>query len=146
MGMSNLSRPLRVCGMVKNEGEPGGGPFWVKKNDLESRQIIEKSQIADHSGQNALMTTATHFNPVELVCAVRDHKGKKFDLTNFVDQDQYFIVHKTQEGQPIQYIEQPGLWNGAMANWLTLFYEIDSACFSPVKTVMDLLKPAHRMK
>ena len=139
-----FDRPVRVCGMVKNEGAPGGGPFWVKMNGNETRQIIEKSQISNNPEQKKLMETATHFNPVELVCGVRNHKGQKFDLEQYVDENQYFIVNKTQEGQAIKYIEQPGLWNGAMAHWLTLFYEIDSACFSPVKTVMDLLKPAHR--
>ncbi|MBD3638908.1 MAG: DUF4301 family protein [Crocinitomicaceae bacterium] len=142
--LNYFNRPLRVCGMVKNEGAPGGGPFWVKNNGYLTRQIIEKSQIDDHPEQIKLMETATHFNPVELVCSVRDYTGNKFDLSQFVDEHQYFIVHKTQEGKSIQYIEQPGLWNGAMAHWLTLFYEIDSACFSPVKTVMDLLKPAHQ--
>lgn len=139
-----FDRPIRVCGMVKNEGAPGGGPFWVNINGNVVRQIIEKSQISDNPEQKKLMDSATHFNPVELVCAVRDHRGNKFDLEEYIDPDQYFIVNKTQEGQHIKYIEQPGLWNGAMAHWLTLFYEIDSECFSPVKTVLDLLKPAHQ--
>lgn len=139
-----LNKPMRICGMVKNEGEPGGGPFWVAdENGIETRQIIEKSQISDHPEQLALMQTATHFNPVELFCCVRDYKGDKFDLLEFVNESTYFVVDKTNEGQAIKYIEQPGLWNGAMANWLTLFYEIDSDCFSPVKTVMDLLNEAH---
>ena len=139
-----LNRPLRICGMVKNEGEPGGGPFWVKdKNARINRQIIEKSQISDDTEQLKLVGSATHFNPVELICSVRDFNGEKFDLLDFVNEDQYFIVRKTQGGQDIQYIEQPGLWNGAMANWLTLFYEIDAACFSPVKSVFDLLKDPH---
>lgn len=139
----HLSRPMRVCGMVRNEGAPGGGPFWVKEGDTVGRQIIEKSQISEDPAQLKLLESATHFNPVELVCAVRDHHGNKFDLTEFVNSDQYFIVHKTQAGRSIRYIELPGLWNGAMANWLTLFVEIESACFSPVKTVMDLLVAAH---
>lgn len=139
-----LNRPLRVCGMVRNEGEPGGGPFWVRSRGNEVRQIVEKSQISDNPEQVEMMSRATHFNPVELVCSVRSYTGEKFDLSQFVDSEQYFVVNKTQEGRAIQYIEQPGLWNGAMAHWLTLFYEIDSACFSPVKTVMDLLKPPHQ--
>lgn len=139
-----LNRPLRVCGMVKNEGEPGGGPFWVQdKTDKINRQIVEKSQISDDEDQLKLVQTATHFNPVELICSVKDFTGKKFDLIDYVDEDQYFVVKKTQGAQEIQYIEQPGLWNGAMANWLTLFYEIDAACFSPVKSVFDLLKDPH---
>jgi len=142
---SALNRPVRICGMVKNEGEPGGGPFWVKSEDgTVSRQIIEKSQISEE--YNELVANATHFNPVELMCAVRDFKGDKFDLTEFVDERQFFIVHKTQGNQNIQYIEQPGLWNGAMANWLTLFYEIPAECFSPVKSVFDLLQPLHQPK
>lgn len=139
-----LNRPIRICGMVKNEGEPGGGPFWVKgETDKISRQIIEKSQISNDPDQLKLVETATHFNPVELVCSVKDYKGDKFNLLDFVNEEQYFIVKKTQGGQDIQYIEQPGLWNGAMANWLTLFYEIDADCFSPVKSVFDLLKEPH---
>ena len=140
-----LNRPIRVCGMVKNEGAPGGGPFWVRSvAGQESRQIVEKSQISADPQQLALMEKATHFNPVELVCGVRNYEGKKFSLVEFVDHNQYFIVEKTQEGKKIKYIEQPGLWNGGMAEWLTLFYEIDADCFSPVKTVLDLLKDAHQ--
>ncbi|MCB9225265.1 MAG: DUF4301 family protein [Crocinitomicaceae bacterium] len=140
-----LNRPIRICGMVKNVGQPGGGPFWV--NDAEGnprRQIVEKSQIIDNPDQVKLMEAATHFNPVELVCSVRNYKGEKFDLNNFVDNDQYFIVHKTHEGEDIVYLEEPGLWNGSMDQWITVFYEIESECFSPVKTVMDLLESAHQ--
>ena len=137
-----LNKPLRICGMVKNEGEPGGGPFWVKDDAGNiARQIIEKSQIPE--SEISLVKSATHFNPVDLVCSVKDYTGQKFDLLDFVNVDQYFIVTKTQGKQEIQYIEQPGLWNGAMANWLTLFYEIDPTCFSPVKSVFDLLKDPH---
>jgi hypothetical protein len=142
---NHLNRPIRICGMVKNEGEPGGGPFWViDKTGLEKRQIIEKSQISDDNTQLKLMEKATHFNPVELICAVKDFKGEKFNLLDFVNEDEYFIVNKTQNGKEIKYIEQAGLWNGAMSNWITLFYEIDSDCFSPVKTVLDLLNPLHQ--
>jgi hypothetical protein len=140
-----LNRPLRICGMVKNEGEPGGGPFWVKdEKGKESRQIIEKSQISDDPEHLNMIQNATHFNPVELFCSTRSFKGKKFNLLEFVNEDQYFLVQKTQDGKDIQYIERPGLWNGAMANWLTLFIEIDADCFSPVKSIVDLLKDAHQ--
>jgi hypothetical protein len=139
-----LNRPIRICGMVKNEGEPGGGPFWVKDSTGKvSRQIIEKSQISDKAEHQQMVQNSSHFNPVELFCSVRDFKGKKFNLLDFVDKKQYFLVQKTQDGKDIQYIEQPGLWNGAMANWLTLFVEIDAACFSPVKSVLDLLNKEH---
>jgi hypothetical protein len=140
-----LNRPIRICGMVKNEGQPGGGPFWVKdENGNVSRQIVEKSQISDSEKHLKLLDHATHFNPVELFCSIKNYKGEKFDLINYVNKDHYFIVKKTQEGEPITYIEEPGLWNGAMANWITLFYEIESNCFSPVKTVLDLLDPPHQ--
>lgn len=140
-----LNRPIRICGMVKNEGEPGGGPFWVKDNAGKvSRQIVEKAQISNDEAQLKLVEKSTHFNPVELVCSVKSFDNHKFDLLDFVNHDQYFIVSKSQAGQDIKYIEQPGLWNGAMANWLTLFYEIDADCFSPVKSVFDLLKAPHR--
>jgi len=144
MAFDALNRPLRICGMVRNEGEPGGGPFWVKDSQgKESRQIIEKSQISDSEEHQKMVQHSTHFNPVELFCSVRNFKGEKFDLSSFVDESQYFLVQKTQDGKDIQYIEKPGLWNGAMANWLTLFVEIDSACFSPVKSVLDLLRDEH---
>jgi len=145
--MDYFNRPIRVCGMVKNEGQPGGGPFWVSddKGNL-SKQIIEKSQIASDTDQLSISLHATHFNPVELICAVRNYKGEKFNLKEFVDENQYFLVNKTHEGKEISYIEKPGLWNGGMFDWLTLFYEIDSQCFSPVKTVLDLLNPLHLEK
>ena len=138
-----LNRPIRVCGMVKNEGQSGGGPFWTKdKNGIISKQIIEKAQFSPN--QFSIMLHATHFNPVDIVCSVKTHKNTKFNLLDFVNNDLYFIVNKTQNGQNIKYIENPGLWNGGMYNWLTLFYEIKSDCFSPVKTVLDLLKPLHQ--
>ena len=139
-----LNRPLRICGMVKNEGQPGGGPFWVsdEKGHI-SRQIVEKAQISQKGDQLDILVMATHFNPVELICAVKDYEGNKFELNQFKNQDLYFIVNKTHEGKPIRYIEKPGLWNGAMAEWITLFYEIDTQCFSPVKTVLDLLNDSH---
>ncbi len=144
---SILNRPIRICGMVRNEGQPGGGPFWVKDNAGNiSRQIVEKSQIPNKSNQLMMLIKSTHFNPVEIICAPKNYKGEKFDLNNYRDDSQYFIVQKTYKGSPVQFIEEPGLWNGGMANWNTLFYEIDNACFSPVKTVLDLLKPLHRSK
>ncbi|MBI3133597.1 MAG: DUF4301 family protein [Bacteroidetes bacterium] len=140
-----FDRPLRVCGMVKNEGQPGGGPFWVKdKTGTVRRQIVEKSQISNLPEQLEILIKSTHFNPVELVCSTQNFKGTFFDLKNFRNDDLYFIVQKNHQGKFIQYIEEPGLWNGGMDKWLTLFYEIESDCFSPVKTVLDLLKPLHR--
>ena len=140
-----LNRPIRVCGMVRNEGQPGGGPFWVKDHQGNfTRQIIEKSQISNKTSQLTLLIKSTHFNPVEIVCSPKNYKGEKFNLLNFRDDSHYFIVQKTHEGNPIQFVEQPGLWNGGMANWNTLFYEIENECFSPVKTVLDLLKPLHK--
>ena len=143
-----FNRPIRVCGMVKNEGEPGGGPFWV--NDAKgtcSLQIVETSQ-ADLTNENqaAIATRATHFNPVDLVCGIRNYKGEKFDLTHFIDHQSGFIVDKNKEGKPLKGYELPGLWNGAMANWITVFVEVPLLTFNPVKTVNDLLKPAHQQK
>jgi len=138
-----FNRPIRVCGMVKNEGQAGGGPFWTKDNNGNlSKQIIEKAQF--DSSQLSIMLHATHFNPVDIVCSVNTYQNTKFNLLDFVNNDLYFIVNKTQNGQKIKYIENPGLWNGSMYNWLTLFYEIHPDCFSPVKTVLDLLKPLHQ--
>ena len=138
-----LNRPIRVCGMVKNEGEPGGGPFWVR--DHKGRvflQIIESSQIEKE--QRNIMEQATHFNPVDLVCGIRDYQGRNFDLTQFVDPNTGFIVEKNKDGRPLKAFELPGLWNGAMAKWLTVFVEVPLVTFNPVKTVNDLLKPAHQ--
>ena len=141
-----LNRPIRVCGMVKNEGEPGGGPFWVKDEKGKiSLQIIETSQIdLTNEKQVQIVNEATHFNPVDLVCGVKNYKGEKFDLTQFVDENTGFIVSKNKNGKPYKAYELPGLWNGAMANWLTLFVEVPLVTFNPVKTVNDLLKPAHQ--
>ena len=141
-----LERPLRVCGMVRNEGEPGGGPFWVKdSNGNISLQIVEAAQVAmDNTLQAGIFKRSTHFNPVDLVCGVRDHKGRKYDLLNYRDEKQGFITQKTQEGKALKALELPGLWNGAMAYWNTIFVEVPSATFNPVKTVNDLLKPAHQ--
>ncbi|CAM3740550.1 DUF4301 domain-containing protein [Flavobacterium gelidilacus] len=143
---NELNRPIRVCGMVKNEGEPGGGPFWVKnENGLSSLQIVETSQInLKDKGQKQIAEFATHFNPVDLVCGIKDYKNKKFDLTQFVDENTGFIVEKNKFGKPVKSFELPGLWNGAMANWITLFVEVPLSTFNPVKTVNDLLKPSHQ--
>ena len=143
---SELNRPIRVCGMVKNEGEPGGGPFWVKnQNGLSSLQIVETSQInLKDKAQKKIVEEATHFNPVDLVCGIRDYKNNKFNLTQFVDKKTGFIVEKNKHGKPLKAFELPGLWNGAMANWISLFVEVPLSTFNPVKTVNDLLKPAHQ--
>lgn len=143
-----LNRPIRVCGMVKNEGEPGGGPFWVKNGQKEiSLQIVESSQVdLNDKKQVKIMANATHFNPVDLICATKNHKGEKFDLHQFVDENSGFIVEKNYLGKDIKSYELPGLWNGAMANWLTVFVEVPLITFNPVKTVNDLLKEAHQSK
>ncbi len=141
-----LNRPIRVCGMVKNEGEPGGGPFWVRdyKGNV-SLQIVEASQIDQlNPTQASILAASTHFNPVDLVCAIRNYKGEKFDLHEFVDHKSGFIVQKNKNGKEIKAYELPGLWNGAMAKWITIFVEVPLLTFNPVKTVNDLLKSAHQ--
>lgn len=145
---TKLNRPIRVCGMVKNEGEPGGGPFWVKsaKGNV-SLQIVESSQVdTQNPEQVEILAKATHFNPVDLVCATKNYKGEKFDLTEFIDHSSGFIVHKNNKGKDLKSYELPGLWNGAMAKWITVFVEVPLITFNPVKTVNDLLKPAHQPK
>ena len=138
-----LNRPLRVCGMVRNEGEPGGGPFWVRNADgTISLQIAESSQLAPEKLH--LMKEGTHFNPVDIVCAIVDYKGKKFDLTQYTDPATGFISEKSKNGQPLKAQELPGLWNGAMADWNTVFAEVPISTFSPVKVVNDLLRPQHQ--
>ncbi len=141
-----LHRPLRVCGMVKNEGEPGGGPFWVAGKDGRlTLQIIESAQInMDDSVYKQVVYRSTHFNPVDLVCAIKDHKGHKFDLRLFVDPDTYFISEKSYDGKELKALELPGLWNGSMARWITLFIQVPATTFHPVKTVNDLLRPEHQ--
>ena len=140
-----INRPLRICGMVKNSGQPGGGPFWVKsENGVLTKQIVEKAQISRDENQQTILEKSTHFNPVMIVGSLKDFKGEKFDLTKFIDDQSYFIVNKTHEGKNIQYIENPGLWNGSMAHWNTVFVEIPSEVFSPVKTILDLLDERHQ--
>jgi len=141
-----LNRPLRICGMVKNQGEPGGGPFWIKdeRTGRVSLQIIESSQInMNDPAQKAIFSVASHFNPVDLVCSLKDFQGKKFNLKSFVDKNSGFISQKTKDGKLLKALELPGLWNGAMASWITLFVEVPLITFNPVKTVTDLLRPEH---
>jgi len=141
-----INRPIRICGMVKNEGEPGGGPFWVKDgNGNISLQIIESAQVdMSNEEQINIFKNSTHFNPVDLVCGVKNYKGEKYNLLNFVDEKQGFITEKTKEGKALKALELPGLWNGAMAFWNTIFVEVSLVTFNPVKTVNDLLKPSHQ--
>lgn len=141
-----LNRPIRICGMVKNEGEPGGGPFWIECSRGElSLQIVESSQIDfENKAQKRLFSDATHFNPVDLVCSLKNYKDEFFDLHKFVDNTSGFIVHKNRFGKEVKSYELPGLWNGSMAGWITIFTEVPLETFNPVKTVNDLLKPAHQ--
>ncbi len=138
-----LDRPLRVCGMVRNEGEPGGGPFWAEAADgMVALQIAESSQIAPE--QKSLMADATHFNPVDLVCATRNYKGEKYDFRKYTDPATGFISSKSKSGRTLLAQELPGLWNGAMSSWNTLFVEVPISTFSPVKVVTDLLRAEHQ--
>ncbi|MBR2136100.1 MAG: DUF4301 family protein [Bacteroidales bacterium] len=138
---NSLDRPIRVCGMVRNEGEPGGGPFVCREIDgSTSLQILESVQIEDKS----LMKESTHFNPVDIVCCIKDAQGNKFDLKRFTDPETGLSVEKTYEGRKAKYTELPGLWNGSMSRWHTVFVEVPISTFNPVKTVADLLRPAHQ--
>lgn len=143
---AKLDRPIRVCGMVRNEGEPGGGPYIIEEKDgSTSLQILESVQInkADPAAAGA-MARATHFNPVDLVCLLRDCRGNHFDLLSHVDQEAGFISSKSYQGRELKALEMPGLWNGAMSDWNTLFVEVPLETFNPVKVVLDLLRPAHQ--
>ena len=144
--MEVLDRPLRVCGVVRNQGEPGGGPFWVESPlGGISPQIVEASQLDPHdAGQREVFQASTHFNPVDVACALRDRHGRPYDLHRFVDPAAAFISEKTHEGRPLKALGRPGLWNGAMAGWNTVFLEVPDATFAPVKTVLDLLRPEHQ--
>ena len=143
---TKLDRPVRVAGMVKNQGEPGGGPFIIAEKDgSTSLQVLESVQInmSDDHARNAL-ASATHFNPVDIVCCLHNYKGESFDLLKYVDEDAGFISSKSYQGRELKALELPGLWNGAMSNWNTLFVEVPLATFNPVKVVLDLLRPAHQ--
>lgn len=144
--IQSLDRPLRVCAMVKNQGEPGGGPFWLRHKDGSLRlQIVESSQVdPSDPAQREIAAAATHFNPVDIVCALRDHQGRLHTLKDHIDPDTYFITTKSKDGKPIKALELPGLWNGSMALWNTAFVEVPVEIFNPVKTVNDLLRPSHR--
>jgi hypothetical protein len=141
-----LYRPLRVCGMVKNEGEPGGGPYWARNSDNTiSLQIVESSQVAmDDARQREIFNNATHFNPVDIVCSVKNFKGDKYDLNNFVDPETGFISKKSKDGKELKALELPGLWNGSMSDWNTIFVEVPIITFNPVKKVNDLLRENHQ--
>lgn len=145
--IDRLDRPLRVCGMVPNEGETGGGPFWVEGAGGElSPQIVESAQVDLGSAtQRGIWARSTHFNPVDLVCCPRRRDGRAFDLAAYCDPSASFVAAKSHRGRPITVLERPGLWNGAMAGWNTRFVEVPTTTFSPVKTILDLLKPEHRV-
>ena len=141
-----FNRPMRVCGMVKNVGEPGGGPFLAYNQDgTISLQILESSQIDMNNPEaKSMFENGTHFNPVDLVCAVKGYKGEKFNLPAFVDKNTGFISHKSKNGRELKAMELPGLWNGAMSDWNTIFVEVPLVTFNPVKTVNDLLREVHQ--
>jgi len=138
-----IIRPIRICGMVRNEGQPGGGPFHVEENGIITKQIVEKAQISNDAEQYKQMVQSTHFNPVMMVLSTKDLDGNKFNLFDYLDTAKYFIVSKKQKGKEVRFIELPGLWNGGMANWNTVFIEVPNETFSPVKTVLDLLNEPH---
>ena len=141
----SLDLPLRVCGMVPNRGETGGGPFWVRgKNGSVTRQIVETAEVSEAAGQRDILAAATHFNPVLLALAVRDSNDRPYDLTCHVDPARAFISRKATDGREFRALEHPGLWNGSMARWNTVFVEVPAATFTPVKTVFDLLRQDHR--
>lgn len=144
--MEALDRPIRVCGVVRNQGEPGGGPFWVESpSGGISPQIVEASQIDPRNPeQQAALAASTHFNPVDIACGLRDRHGRPYDLHRYVDPATVFIAEKSRDGRPLKALERPGLWNGAMAGWNTVFVEVPDATFAPVKTVLDLLRPEHQ--
>ncbi len=139
-----LNRPVRVCGMVKNEGEPGGGPFWVEEEGIQSLQIVEQNQLdLSSEEQKEIWASSTHFNPVDLVCGVRNERGEKFDLNQYVNKDAVIISKKSYEEGELKALECPGLWNGSMAYWTTVFVEVPLETFNPVKTIDDLLRKSH---
>ncbi|MBQ8255480.1 MAG: DUF4301 family protein [Alphaproteobacteria bacterium] len=138
-----LNRPLRVCGMIKNTGEPGGGPFWVQSSDgVQTLQIIEPGQVAPENAH--ILKNGEYFNPVDLICFVRDYQGNKFNLTEYIDPKTGFISEKSKNGRPLRAMERPGLWNGAMAKWNTVFVEVPLSTFTPAKVVTDLINDGHK--
>jgi hypothetical protein len=143
---SELNRPLRVCGMVVNEGHPGGGPFWIKDREGRiSKQVIETTQVdLKKPDQKKIIDSATHFSPVDLVCGIKSYKGDRFNLKEFTDPDSGLIVTKSYEGKELKALELPGLWNGGMAKWISIFVEVPKITFTPVKEVNDLLKEEHQ--
>lgn len=142
--VNKLNRPLRVCGMVKNEGEPGGCPFWIDEEGEQSLQIVEYQQIDNsQEDQRGVWSAATHFNSVDLVCCIRDYRARKFDLLQFADHTAVTLSEKIEKGKKIRALEHPGLWNGSMARWNTVFVEVPIETFNPVKTIDDLLRPQH---
>jgi hypothetical protein len=143
-----FNRPIRVCGMVKNQGEPGGGPFFALNRDGSvSLQIVESSQIDfTNPDQSALAKQASHFNPVDLVCAVKNYAGEKYNLLKYSDPETGFISSKSKDGKELKAQELPGLWNGAMSDWNTIFIEVPIETFNPVKTINDLLREEHQVK
>ncbi len=138
-----IYRPIRVCGMVKNDGQPGGGPFWVNDKGSVSKQIVEKAQISKTGDQYKKMVQSQYFNPVLMVVSPVSVNGEMFNLLDFVDEEKYFIVERNHKGKTIRFREYPGLWNGGMANYISLFVELPSSTFSPVKTALDLLNESH---
>ena len=143
---SRLDRPLRVCAVVRNEGQPGGGPFWVDDREGEDRpQIVESAEVDhDSESQSEIWSSSTHFNPVNLVCALRDRRRQPYDLSRYSDPEAVFVSTKSSAGRRLKALEHPGLWNGAMAHWNTVFVEAPAATFAPVKSILDLLRPEHR--
>jgi len=141
-----LDRPIRVCGMVRNQGDPGGGPFWVEESDgSRTLQIVETAQIdLNDTNQDSILKQSTHFNPVDVVCSVKNHKGEKYNLMDYRDPDAGFATEKSKDGKTLKAQELPGLWNGSMAFWNTIFVEVPIITFNPVKTVNDLLKDQHK--
>jgi hypothetical protein len=141
-----LNRPIRICGMVKKEDHPGGGPFWVESENGEiSKQIVETAQVDLSDGnQVRILESATHFNPVDLACGVKDYKGNHFNLDEFSNPETGLVTQKSKDGKELKALELPGLWNGGMYYWLTVFVEVPKITFNPVKEINDLLKPEHQ--
>jgi len=146
--LSCLNKPLRVCGMVRNENQPGGGPFWVEEKDgTQTLQIVESAHVdTKQTDQAAIWFGAEYFNPVDMVCCIRDYRGRVFDLSDYVNNDTYLITSKSEKGRQLKALELPGLWNGSMAYWNTVFVKLPIVVFNPVKTVYDLLRPGHSVR